>query len=191
MGKKGFPVDRIVQHTKPEDIVEDRVIGLTYRVSIISKTNKRKHGDLDENVAYFGADGGREPFSNRRGSGASSTSDRPESSAAINAHIAEERARAKAAKAFEKQKSNELKKASANLGKFMSGLLKLKSVIKDGKLPHFMKEDNALIKLINEGKQLQYLLATASVDNAQVMRNKVDQFGTSSTAVTKAFNAFK
>ena len=41
------------------------------------------------------------------------------------------------------------------LNKFMSGLTKLTSEIKDEKLPHFMKEDNALMKLINYGKQLQ------------------------------------
>ena len=187
---KGFPIDRIKQRTKPEDIQEDRVIGPTYRVSIISKNIKRKHGDLDENVAYFSADGGREPFSNLRGSGASTSSDRPESSVSIQTHITEEQARAKAAKALEKHKSNDLKKVSFNLNKFMSGLTKLKSEITYDKLPHFMKEDNALNKLIETGKQLQEQVAATSSDNAHVMKNKVDEFGTGSIAITKAFKAF-
>ena len=178
---KGFPVDRIELYTKPEDIQDDRVVGLTYRVAIISKTTKRKHGNLDEDVAYFAADGDQGLLSNLRGSGASSSSsERPVTSAAINAHIAEERERSKTARAFEKLKSNELKKVSLNLNKFLSGLTRLKSEINDGKLPHFMKEDNALIKLVNEGKELQDMVAAGSSDNAQVMRNKVDQFGTMS-----------
>ena len=167
------------------------MIGPTYRVSIISKNIKRKHGDLDENVAYFSADGGREPFSNLRGSGASTSSDRPESSVSIQTHITEEQARAKAAKALEKHNSNELKKVSFSLNKFMSGLRTLKSEIRYDKLPHFMKEDNALNKLINDGKQLQDVVGAASGDNAQAMRNKVDQFGTSCIAIAKAFKAFK
>jgi len=178
---KGFPEDRIEQNTKPEDIQDDRVVGLTYRVAIISKTTKRKHGNLDEDVAYFAADGDQGLLSNLRGSGASSSSsERPVTSAAINAHIAEERGRAKSARAFERLKSNELKKVSLNLNKFLSGLQKLKSEIKDEKLPHFLKEDNALIKLINEGKELQDMVAAGSSDNEQVMRNKVVQFGTMS-----------
>jgi len=177
---KGFPEDRILQHTRPEDIQDDRVVGLTYRVTILSKTTKRKAGQLDEAV-FLVADGDQGLLPHLRGSGASSSSsERPVTSAAINAHIAEERARAKTARAFEKLKSNELKKVSFNLNKFLSGLTRLKSEIKDEKLPHFMKEDNALIKLINEGKELQDMVAAGSSDNAQVMRNKVDQFGTMS-----------
>ena len=156
------------------------MVGVTYRVVIRSRTTKRKHGDIFEDVAYFAADGDQGLLSNLRGSGASSSSERPVTSAAINAHIAEERARAKTARAFEKLKSNELKKVSFNLNKFMSGLTRLKSEIKDEKLPLFMREDNALTKLINEGKALQDMVAAGSSDNAQVMRNKVDQFGTMS-----------
>ena len=178
---KGFPVDRIELYTKPEDIQDDRVVGLTYRVAIISKTTKRKHGNLDEDVAYFAADGDQGLLPNLRGSGASSSSsERPVTSAAINAHIVEERGRAKSARAFERLKSNELKKVSLNLNKSLAALQKLKSEIKDEKLPLFMKEDNALTKLINEGKALQDMVAAGSSDNAQVMRNKVDQFGTMS-----------
>ena len=92
----------------------------------------------------------------------------------------EEQARAKSARAHEKLKSNELKKVSLNLNKFLSGLQKLKSEIKDEKLPPFMKEDNALAKLINEGKELQDMMAAGPSDNEQVMRNKVVQFGTMS-----------
>ena len=178
---KGFPVDRIEQHTKPEDIQEDRVVGVTYRVVIRSRTTKRKHGDIFEDVAYFAADGDQGLLSNPRGSGASSSSSaRPLTSVAINAHIAEERERCKSAKAQEKLKSNELKKVSLNLNKSLAAMQKLKSEIKDEKLPLCMKEDNALTKVINEGKALQDMVAAGSSDNAQVMRNKVDQFGTMS-----------
>jgi len=177
---KGFPEDRILQHTRPEDIQDDRVVGLTYRVTIMSKTTKRKAGQLDEAV-FLVADGDQGLLPHLRGSGASSSSsERPSTSAAINAHIVEEQARAKSARAHEKLKSNELKKVSLNLNKFLSGLQKLKSEIKDEKLPPFMKEDNALAKLINEGKELQDMMAAGPSDNEQVMRNKVVQFGTMS-----------
>ena len=112
------------------------MVGVTYRVVIRSRTTKRKHGDIFEDVAYFAADGDQGLLSNPRGSGASSSSsERPVTSAAINAHIVEERGRAKSARAFERLKSNELKKVSLNLNKFLSGLQKLKSEIKDEKLP--------------------------------------------------------
>ena len=102
-------------------------------------------------------------------------------------------------RAFEKMKSIELKKVSFKLNKFMSGLTKLKSEIKDEKLPHFMKEDNALIKLINYGKQLQDTIGSgddeqedaAKGDDVQEMRLKVDKFGNSCIVIARMFKAFK
>ena len=55
---KGYDVERIMEHSLPEDIREHDVLGPCYRVKLLSAYNKRTHGDAFEDVQEAGPSGG-------------------------------------------------------------------------------------------------------------------------------------
>ena len=163
--------------------------GKTYRLSIIFKGTKRKTGDSDAVIFTHGPGGARPRvlFPDDAGS----SGDRPTTFAAISQHIAQERARAKVVKAQEKVKDKEMEKDGVAVSKSVAALIKLKGEIKADKLPSFMKEDNALNKLIAEGKNLHDVVSAAPEEDLGALTLKKDEYRVSCAATTKAFKCFK
>ena len=55
---KGYDVERIMEHSLPEDIREHDVLGPCYRVKLLTAFNKRTHGDAFEDAQEAGPSGG-------------------------------------------------------------------------------------------------------------------------------------